>query len=85
MKMIDISTASKPLSEYVGDLDDGLVVITSNNKPVFAIVSLENIDLESLVLSTNREFLEIIAQAREEVAAGNTVSLEEMKEDFPLE
>ena len=85
MKMIDISAASKPLSDYVGDLDDGLVVITSNNKPVFAIVSLENIDLESLVLSTNREFLEIIAQAREEVAAGNTVSLEEMKEDFPLE
>ena len=37
------------------ELDDFLV-LTSNNKPVAAIVSLRNIDPESLALSTNAEF-----------------------------
>jgi PHD/YefM family antitoxin component YafN of YafNO toxin-antitoxin module len=84
MRSIEISTASKTLAEYASDLDDDFVVLTSNSKPVAAIVSLKNIDPESLALSTNAEFLEIIDQARREVAAGKTISMEGMKEQFGL-
>ncbi len=84
MKSIEISTASKTLAEYASELDDDFVVLTSNSKPVAAIVSLKNIDPESLALCTNAEFLEIIDQARREVAAGKTVSMERMKEEFGL-
>lgn len=80
MKTIEISTASKPLSAYAEELDDGIIVLTSKKKPVAAIVSLKNVDKECLALSTSPEFMEIIEKAREEFRAGRTLTLEEMKE-----
>ncbi len=50
------------MADYTRDLDD-FPVLTSNSKPVAAIVSLKNVDPESLALSTNAEFMEIIEQA----------------------
>jgi antitoxin (DNA-binding transcriptional repressor) of toxin-antitoxin stability system len=79
MRRIELSTASKPLSQYANELDDEIVILISEDKPVAAIVPLKNVDKESLSLSTQEMFLELINQAREEVRAGKTVSLEEMK------
>lgn len=56
MKTVEISTASRSLAEYANELGDDFVVLTSNSKPVAAIVSLKNVDPESLALSTNAEF-----------------------------
>jgi hypothetical protein len=39
---------------------------------------------ESVALSTNGEFMEIVAQARREFAEGKTVSLQAMKKEFGL-
>ena len=86
MKTIEISTATKSLSEYANDFDEGFVVLTLNSKPVAAIVSLKNVDPDSLALSADHEFLDIIEQARREVSSEKTISLEEMKkEEFQLE
>ncbi len=84
MKTIEISTASGTLAEYAGDLEDDFVVLTSNNTPVAAIVSLKNVDPESLALSTNSEFLEIIDKARQEISAGETIPLDSMKKELGL-
>jgi PHD/YefM family antitoxin component YafN of YafNO toxin-antitoxin module len=78
MKTLELSAASKPLAEYARDLEEA-VVLTKGNKPIAALVSLKNIDLESLSLSADPEFLEIIARAREELAAGKRLSLGAMK------
>jgi len=45
-------------------------------------MSAMHIDPDSLALSTNPEFLEIIEQARREVAAGETISLEDVKREI---
>jgi prevent-host-death family protein len=82
MRTIEISTASKPLAEYTAEFEEGFVLLTSNNKPVAAVVSLKGIDAESLALSTNSEFLEIIEQARRECAQGHTISLSTLKQRF---
>jgi hypothetical protein len=79
MKKIEVSTASKPLSEYAGELGDEIIILTSEDKPVAALVSLKNVDDESFSLSTNDVFLELIEQARAEVRMGKVISLEEMK------
>jgi PHD/YefM family antitoxin component YafN of YafNO toxin-antitoxin module len=79
MRTIEISTASRPLSAYADELDQDVIILTSNNEPIAAIVSLKNIDRESLALSLNPEFMAIIEQARAECRAGKTLSLEEMK------
>lgn len=81
MRTIEISTASRPLSAYADELDQDVIVLTSNDEPVAAIVSLKNVDRESLLLSFNPEFISIIEQARAEYRAGKTLSLEEMKRE----
>jgi PHD/YefM family antitoxin component YafN of YafNO toxin-antitoxin module len=81
VKTIEISTAKKPLSDYAKEIDEDIIVLTSDDKPVAAIVSLKNVDPESLSLSTNPEFLEIIERAREEFKSGKKLSLEEMQQE----
>ena len=51
MKTIELSTATRPLAEYAGEIGDEMVVLTNHSKPVAAIVSLKHIDSESLALS----------------------------------
>lgn len=80
MKTIEITTASQTLAECTRDIDEDFVVLTSNNKPVAAIVSLKDVDPESLSLSTNPQFMRIVEQARQEIAAGSTLSLDQMKQ-----
>jgi antitoxin (DNA-binding transcriptional repressor) of toxin-antitoxin stability system len=79
VKTIELTTASRPLSEYVDEIGDEVVVLTANHQPIAAIVSLKGVDRESLALSTDAAFLELIERARGEFAAGQTLSLEEMK------
>jgi PHD/YefM family antitoxin component YafN of YafNO toxin-antitoxin module len=79
MKTIELSTASKSLAEYAKEFGEEVVVLTDNHEPVAAVVSLKNVDRESLALSTNPEFLAIIERARAEMASGRKLSHDEMK------
>ena len=54
MKTIELSEASRPLSDYAEELDEEIIVLTSKKKPVAALVSLKDVDRESLALSTVR-------------------------------
>lgn len=82
MKTIEITKATKPLSDYAKELDNEILVITSNKKPIAAMVSLENVDMESLSLSTNPEFMEIIEKSRREFKLGKKLSLDEIKREI---
>lgn len=79
MKTITLSKASRPLAEYARALGKDIVVLTDRNKPVAAVVPLQDVDRESLALSTHPEFLGLIARARRECAAGKTLTLAEMR------
>ena len=79
MKTIELTSATRPLSEYAKEFGDQVIVLTSHRKPVAAIVSLRKVDRETLSLSTNLEFMEVIEKARAEFAAGQILTLEEMK------
>ena len=79
MKTIKLSKASRPLAEYARELNEDIMVLTDGNMPVAAIVPLKGVDRESLALSAHPEFLNLIARSRAEFAAGQTLSLDEMK------
>ncbi len=79
MKRIKLSSAVRPLADYVADFRGETVLLTERNRPVAAIIPLRNVDREVLALSQHPEFLELIARSRAEFAAGRTVSLGEMK------
>ena len=46
---------------------------------VVAVVPLKAVDRESLSLSAHPEFLDLIARSRSQFAAGQTITLDEMK------
>jgi antitoxin (DNA-binding transcriptional repressor) of toxin-antitoxin stability system len=74
-----LSSARRPLADYIADFRNETVVVTEGDRAVAAIVPLKNVDRESLALSQHPEFLELIARSRADFAAGRTISLEEMK------
>jgi antitoxin (DNA-binding transcriptional repressor) of toxin-antitoxin stability system len=82
MKTVDLAKASKSLSAYAHDLGEEPVILTVDDEPVAALVSLKNVDRESLVLSTSPAFLRLMQAARAELARGDSVSLEEIKREL---
>ena len=74
-----LSSASRPLAEYARELNEEILLLTDANRPVAAVVPLKSVDQESLALSAHPEFLDLIARSRAQFAAGQTLSLEEMK------
>ncbi len=85
MKTIELTTANKPLSEYAQEFGEQVIVLTLHQEPIAAVISLRDMDRESLTLSMNPEFMEIIDRARAEFAAGKKLTLEEMKRRFSEE
>ncbi len=79
MRSVSIRKAYRPLGEYASELKGDIVVVTKGRKAVAALVPLKNVDPESLALSTDPDFIELIARARKEFASGKTLSLAEVK------
>ncbi|MGH9662095.1 MAG: hypothetical protein ACRD96_26335 [Bryobacteraceae bacterium] len=82
MKTLELRKASKTLAAYAANLGSESIVVTSNTKPVAALVSLKDVDRESLSLSLDPGFLRIIRRARAEVSRGDVYSLEEVKREM---
>jgi hypothetical protein len=82
MKTVDLAKASKSLSAYAGDLGEEPIILTVDNEPVAALVSLKNVDRESLTLSTSPAFLRLMKEARKEFEKGDSFSLEEIKREL---
>ena len=82
MKTLELGDATKSLADYARDMGDETVVVTKDGKPLAALVSLENVDRETLSLSTDRAFLDLIARSREEHQSKGGISAEEMQRRF---
>jgi hypothetical protein len=82
MKTLELRKASKALADYAAKLGSESFVITSNKKPVAALVSLEHVDRESQSLSLDPAFLKIIRRARAEVRRWEVYSLEQVKREM---
>ena len=82
MKTLELRKASKTLADYTAELDSESLVITSNEKPVAALVSLKGLDRESVALSLSPDFAKIIRRARSEAKRGKVFSLDQVKEEL---
>ena len=85
MKTLELRKASKALADYAANLGSESIVLTSNKKPVAALVSLKDVDRESLSLSLDPAFMKIIRRARAEVRRGEVYSLEQVKREMLTE
>ena len=80
MKTLELSKASRPLADYAHDLGGETIILVDRKRPVAALVSLHHIDRETLSLSTSPEFLRIIEESRAQIRRGETLSLEEIRQ-----
>ena len=79
MKRLRLSSAVRPLADYVADLQGEAVVLTEGGRAVAAIIPLTNVDRESVTLSQHPEFLHLIAYSRAQFASGRSIALAEMR------
>lgn len=79
MKTLDIESATEPLSNYTTGVEQEPVVVTRNGKPIAALVSIENADMETVSLSTNPKFIKLIERSRTRHKADGGISPEELR------
>lgn len=79
MKTIEMDEATAPLSEYARLVTTETVIITSHGKPVMALIDIEDVDFETISLSTNPDFMKIIQHSRRRQEQEGGISSEEIK------
>jgi antitoxin (DNA-binding transcriptional repressor) of toxin-antitoxin stability system len=82
LKRIDRTQATDSLAAYVANLAGNPVIVTDQGRPVAALVPIENADLETISLSTNRQFLDLVERSRSRVRREGGISSEEMRRRF---
>ncbi len=79
MKTVEFAEAKLPLSDYTRRIKKEPVIITKGGKPLAALVSIANADIETVSLSSNPKFIALIERSRAAQKAGGGLSTEEMR------
>ena len=79
MKTVEISKATLPLSDYTKGIKKEPVIITKEGRPVAALVSIPNADIEMVSLSNNPRFVALIERSRARQKSEGGISSEEMR------
>jgi len=78
MKIAPLAEVKDRLSAYIDAAKESAIVVTRNGKPVALLTPiLEDDDLDSLLLTHDRRFTRLLAQARERVRAGRYLTNEQ--------
>jgi antitoxin (DNA-binding transcriptional repressor) of toxin-antitoxin stability system len=82
MKKIELTEATKPLGEYVKGMDGQSVMIMYQGIALAALVPMDNADYETVLLSTNPEFIALLERSRARGRNEGGISTEEMRKRF---
>jgi prevent-host-death family protein len=85
MKTVDINDAKGELGEYAAHVADDPVIVTNRGRPVAALVSIENADLETVSLSTNPKFVELIQRSRAHHGSQGGISSNDMRRRLEID
>jgi prevent-host-death family protein len=79
MKTLELDDAKKTLAEYVKKVKKEPVIVTIDGKPLAALIGLGGTDMETVSLSNNPKFLDLIERSRARVKSEGGISIEEMR------
>jgi hypothetical protein len=82
MNKIDLVDATKPLAEYVKEMDGMSLVIVYKGVALAALVPLENADYETVTMATDPEFRAILERSRKSLREEGGVPAEEVRKMF---
>ncbi|NUM80407.1 type II toxin-antitoxin system prevent-host-death family antitoxin [bacterium] len=79
MKTLELDKAKKTLAEYAKKVKKEPVIITIDGKPLAALVGISGTDLETVSLSNNPKFLDLIERSRTNLKSEGGISIAEMR------
>ncbi len=82
VRTVDIADATLTLAEYARQLDGGPIVVTSGGQPLAAVVLMDDADLETVSLSMDPQFIEIIRHSRTRGEREGGVAADEVERKF---
>ena len=85
VRTLDITEANLSLAEYAREVDTVPIVVTAEGRPIVAVFSIENADLETISLSTNPQFLALIQRSRSHQESEGGISSDEMRRRLDLD
>jgi hypothetical protein len=85
MKKIELTDATKPLADYVKEMDGMSIMIMYKGVALAALVPLDNADYETVSLSTNPEFIAMLERSRARGREKGGFSTAEMRKMFEKE
>jgi prevent-host-death family protein len=81
-RTVELADATQSLVEYAQQVDDGVIIVTSNGRPIAAVVALPNTDAETVAFSQNPQFLAIIERSRARQTCEGGISSADMRGRF---
>lgn len=81
-RMVELTEATQSLAEYAQQVDDGVIIVTRNGRPIAAVVALPNTDAETIALSQNPQFLALIERSRARHTHEGGISSADMRRRF---
>ncbi len=85
MKTLEKSEATQSLATYTSAVAEEPIVVTVDGQPVAALMALHNADLETISLSTNPRFIDLIERSRERQKREGGISSAEMRRRLGLD
>ena len=85
MKTIALKDAAELLVENVQRMEGEPVTIVHKGVPLAVLVPAGNDDYESVQMSTNPQFIELLERSRKSIKEGGGFSTEEMRNMFAKE
>ena len=79
MKMVEVKQATAPLRDYARDAQKEPVIVTEHGRPIAALMPVTNADSETVGLSTNPQFLQLIERSRRRQDTEGGISSAEMR------
>ncbi len=84
MKTLEMTKEDRVLAQYAQCARKEPVILTKRGKPIAALVSMAGVDWETISLSTNPKFLEILRRSGERYKKEGGISSAEMRRRFGL-
>jgi antitoxin (DNA-binding transcriptional repressor) of toxin-antitoxin stability system len=84
MRTIEMEQATESLATYVQTVEQELVIVMADGRPVAALVPIENADIETVALSNNPQFLALIERSRARQTAEGGLSGAELRQRLGL-
>ena len=82
MKTIELKDADESLAEYVKRMEGEEITIVHKGVPLAVLTPVGNDDYESVELSTNPKFIEMLERSRKRLREEGGIPAEEMRKTF---